>query len=48
MAVPSGYGTYVVFFTHPQCKVAEEVLWGPQAESIVLVCLSWGFQLLIG
>ncbi|KAL3145874.1 hypothetical protein ABBQ38_015244 [Trebouxia sp. C0009 RCD-2024] len=43
----TAYGTYVVFGTHPKCKVEEEIIWDPRREVKVLVCLTWGFQLLV-
>lgn len=43
----AAYGTYVVFGTHPKCKVEEEIIWDPRREVKVLVCLTWGFQLLV-
>ncbi|KAL0046812.1 hypothetical protein WJX82_010501 [Trebouxia sp. C0006] len=43
----TAYGTYVVFGTHVRCKVAEEVIWDPKKEVKVLVCLTWGFQVIV-
>ena len=43
----TAYGTYVVFGTHVSCKVAEEVIWDPKKEVKVLVCLTWGFQVIV-
>ncbi len=43
----AAYGTYVVFGTNVRCKVAEEVIWDPKKEVKVLVCLTWGFQVLL-
>lgn len=45
--VAAAYGTYVVFGTHPRCKVEQEIIWDPRKEVKVLVCLTWGFQLLV-
>ena len=45
--VDAAYGTYVVFGTNPKCKVAEEIIWDPRKEVKVLVCLTWGFQLVV-
>lgn len=42
----AAYGTYVVFGTDIKCKVGDEVIWNPKKEVKVLVCLTWGFQLL--
>lgn len=41
------YGTYVVFGTHVRCKEDEEIIWNPKSEVKVLVCLTWGFQLVL-
>ncbi len=43
----TAYGTYVVFGTHVRCKVDEEVIWDPKKEVKVLVCLTWGFQVIV-
>ncbi|KAL0037858.1 hypothetical protein WJX79_002263 [Trebouxia sp. C0005] len=43
----TAYGTYVVFGTHVRCKVDEEIIWDPKKEVKVLVCLTWGFQLIV-
>lgn len=43
----AAYGTYVVFGTSPRCKVEEEIIWDPRKEVKVLVCLTWGFQLVV-
>jgi len=37
----------VVFGTHVRCKVDEEVIWDPKKEVKVLVCLTWGFQVVV-
>lgn len=42
--VAAAYGTYVVFGTDIKCKVNDEVIWDPAKEVTVLVCLTWGFQ----
>ena len=43
----AAYGTYVVFGTHPRCKEEEQIIWDPRQEVKVLVCLTWGFQLIV-
>ena len=43
----AAYGTYVVFGTHVRCKEDAETIWDPKNEVKVLVCLTWGFQLVL-
>ena len=40
----AAYGTYVVFGTDIKCKGNDDVIWDPAKEVTVLVCLTWGFQ----
>ncbi|BDA50748.1 probable Sn1-specific diacylglycerol lipase alpha at N-terminal half [Coccomyxa sp. Obi] len=43
----SAFGTYVLVAVDVSCKVKEVIVWNPKKEVLVLVILTWVFQLLI-
>jgi hypothetical protein len=43
----AAYGTYVLAATDLMCKRKEVVIWNPKREVLVLVILTWTFQILI-
>ena len=42
--VIAGYGTYVVFGTELKCRISETVIFNPKREVLILVVLTWFFQ----
>jgi len=43
----AAFGTYVLVAVDVSCKVKEVVIWNPKKEVLVLVILTWVFQLII-
>ena len=43
----AAFGTYVLVATDVSCKRKEVVIWNPKKEVLVLVILTWTFQILI-
>ena len=46
-AVPAAFGTFVLAATDVVCKRNEQVIFNPKREVLVLVIITWVFQLLI-
>lgn len=43
----AAFGTYVLAAVDVSCKVKEVVIFNPKKEVLILVILTWAFQLLI-
>ena len=43
----AAFGTYVLVATDVSCKRKDVVIWNPKKEVLVLVILTWTFQILI-
>ena len=43
----AAFGTYVLAATDVSCRRKEVVIWNPKKEVLVLVILTWTFQIII-
>jgi len=42
----AAYGSYVVWGTRLRCRVSESVIFSPKKEIMILIILTWCFEVL--